>query len=100
LARGKELTGFISTSLHLLDLVGAKLALSGAAVAAIIYSYGRAPLDILLDVDNYLRTSPLENAPRARIAERYVSLLRYIAARSDSNDPQLPYYVHCRGNAH
>jgi hypothetical protein len=30
--------------------------------------------------------------PRARIAERYVSLLRYIAARRDSHDPQLPYY--------
>ena len=88
----KALTGFISTSLHLLDLVGARLALSGAAIAAIIYRYGRAPLDILLDVDNYLRTSPLENAPRARIAERYVSLLRYIAARRDSHDPQLPYY--------
>jgi hypothetical protein len=88
----KELTGFISTSLHLLDLVGARLALSGAAIAAIIYRYGRAPLDILLDVDNYLRTSPIENAPRARIAERYVSLLRYIAARRDSRDPQLPYY--------
>jgi hypothetical protein len=88
----KELTGFINTSLHLLDQVGAKLALSGAAIAAIIYRYGRAPLDILLDVDNYLRTSPLENAPRARIAERYVSLLRYIAARRNAHDPQLPYY--------
>lgn len=89
-ARG--LAGFISFSLKLLDLVGAKLALSSAAVAAIVYRYGRAPLDILLDVDNYLRTSPLENAPRARIVERYVSLLRYIAARKDVQDPQRPYY--------
>ena len=88
----KDLTAFISTSLSLLDLVGGKLALSGAAIAAITYRYGRAPLDILLDVDNYLRTSPIENAPRARIAERYVSLLRYIAARRDSNDPQVTYY--------
>jgi hypothetical protein len=74
----------------MLNLVGAKLALSGAAIAAIIYRYGRAPLDILLDVDNYLRTSPLDNAPRARIAERYVSLLRYIAAQK--NPQGEPYY--------
>jgi hypothetical protein len=86
------LTGFIGYSLNLLDLVGAKLALSGVAIAAIIYRYGRAPLDILLDVDNYLRTSPLDNAPRARIVERYVSLLRYIAGRKDLQDPQQPYY--------
>jgi hypothetical protein len=86
------LSAFIGSSLRLLDLVGAKLALSGAAIAAIIYRYGRAPLDILLDVDNYLRTSPLENVPRARIVERYVSLLRYIAARKDPLDPQHRYY--------
>jgi hypothetical protein len=36
-------------------------------------------LDTVLDVDNYLRTSPKEATPRARIAERYTSLLRYIA---------------------
>ncbi|HEV2402390.1 MAG TPA: hypothetical protein VGS27_36005 [Candidatus Sulfotelmatobacter sp.] len=82
----------ISQSLSMLDLIGAKVAISGAAIAAIIYRYGRAPLDILLDVDNYLRTSPLENAPRARIAERYVSLLRYIAAQKDRQDPSRPYY--------
>src|SRR6202030_2375372 len=80
----------LAFSLSLLNLVGAKLALSGAAIAAIIYRYGRGPLDILLDVDNYLRTSPLDNAPRARIAERYVSLLRYIAAQKTPQGE--PYY--------
>lgn len=80
----------LDLSMSVLDQVGGKLALSGAALAAIIYRYGRAPLDILLDVDNYLRTSPLDNAPRARIAERYVSLLRYIANRS--NPDKTPYY--------
>src|SRR5262249_51340451 len=35
---------------------------------------------------------PLDNAPRARIVERYVSLLRYIAARKDPQDPRQPYY--------
>lgn len=93
LAKGiAKLDWLIATSLQWLDLIGAKLALSGAAIAAIIYRYGRAPLDILLDVDNYLRTSPLENAPRARIAERYVSLLRYIAAQKDRQAPSRPYY--------
>jgi hypothetical protein len=82
----------IAISLTMLNLVGSKLAISGAAIATIIYRYGRAPLDILLDVDSYLRTSPLENAPRARIAERYVSLLRYIAERKDPVEPQQPFY--------
>jgi hypothetical protein len=80
----------IDLSMTVLDQVGGKLALSGAALAAIIYRYGRAPLDILLDVDNYLRTSPLDNAPRARIAERYISLLRYVANRSNTDNS--PYY--------
>ncbi|MFN2567630.1 MAG: hypothetical protein ABR499_21760 [Gemmatimonadaceae bacterium] len=38
----------------------------------------RPALDIALDVDNYLRTHPRDSTPRARIAERYVSLLRYL----------------------
>jgi pimeloyl-ACP methyl ester carboxylesterase len=37
-------------------------------------------LDTVLDIDNYLRTSPMDRTPRARIAERCTSLLRYIAA--------------------
>ena len=32
----------------------------------------------MLDVDNYLRETPLAGTPRARIAERFVSLLRYV----------------------
>jgi hypothetical protein len=35
------LDGFIASSFKLLDLVGGRLALSGAAIAAIIYRYGR-----------------------------------------------------------
>ena len=77
---------FVHASLQMLDVVGAGLAIFGAAIATLVYKYGQVALDILLDVDNYLRTSPLDNAPRARIAERYVSLLRYIAAQKDSAD--------------
>ncbi len=38
----------------------------------------RPALDVLLDVDNYLRAQPRERTPRARIAERYTTLLRYL----------------------
>ncbi|MEW6495651.1 MAG: hypothetical protein AB1589_24505 [Cyanobacteriota bacterium] len=40
-------------------------------------------LDIILDVDNYLRLHPLDNNPRARIYARYVSMLRYICRCSE-----------------
>jgi len=35
-------------------------------------------LDTVLDVDNYLRTSPATNTPRARVVERYVALLSFL----------------------
>ena len=48
----------------------------------------RPLLDVLLDVDGYLREHPREATPRARIAERYVSLLRYLCAwRSPDGRP-------------
>src|SRR5207237_5379372 len=43
----------------------------------------RTMLDALLDVDNYLRQHPKRRTPRARIAERFASLLRYIGHWSD-----------------
>jgi hypothetical protein len=43
----------------------------------------RPALDILLDVDNYLRDYPRERTPRARIFHRYVALLRYVCSRRD-----------------
>jgi len=59
------------------------LLLAGAAVFGLILKYLTTVLDTLLDVDNYLRTSPKDQTPRARIAERCTSLLRYIAAYRD-----------------
>ncbi len=62
-------------------------ALSGAAFAWLFAIRGtlkklalgfRPGLDILLDVDNWLREHPLDSNPKARICGRYVSLLRYI----------------------
>jgi len=38
-------------------------------------------VDVLLDVDNYLRTQPLDATPRARICARFASLLRYVYAQ-------------------
>jgi hypothetical protein len=38
----------------------------------------RSAVDVLLDIDNYLRESPRNATPRARIAERFVSLLRHL----------------------
>lgn len=54
-------------------------------VLAALAKSGSAILDILRDVDNYLRASPQDFTPRARILERYVSLLRYLAAFKDEN---------------
>ena len=74
----------------LITRVGLVLAVSGAAIFGSILKGLTSVLDTILDVDNYLRTSPLDQTPRARIAERCVSLLRYIAARRD--DHGQPYY--------
>lgn len=41
-------------------------------------------LDVLLDVDNYLREQPCTSAPRARICARFASVLRYVYARYDA----------------
>jgi hypothetical protein len=69
-----------------------KLLLSGTAATivgllTIKYLSGpfRATLDILLDVDNYMRESPTAATPRARIAERFVSVLRHLCQWRDAN---------------
>jgi hypothetical protein len=51
----------------------------------------RPMLDVVLDVDGYLREHPRERTPRARIAERYVSLLRYLCAWRNPDAPDAPY---------
>jgi hypothetical protein len=62
---------------------------SGAALAWLFAIRGRLKklalgfrpgLDILLDVDNWMRELPADANPRARICGRYASLLRSIAA--------------------
>jgi hypothetical protein len=61
---------------------------SGPVIAAVvvfmatagkaIFKSASTILDTILDVDNYLRTSPANKTPRARIVERYASLLHYL----------------------
>jgi hypothetical protein len=75
-------------TLPLIKGVGLFLVLSGAALIGTALKTLTSVLDTILDIDNYLRTSPEEETPRAKIAERCVSLLRYIAAyRDDQNRP-------------
>lgn len=50
-----------------------------ATFLATVVRYSSPVLRVILDVDTYLRTHPDEGTPRAKIFERYVSLLRYIA---------------------
>lgn len=77
-------------TLTLIEGQGLALAIFGAAVAGFILKYLTTVLDAILDVDNYLRTSPAKRTPRAKIAERITSLLRYIAQQTD--DQGRPYY--------
>lgn len=65
--------------LFFLNTGGALVAASAAAVVTAAAKYGGSALDIVLDVDNYLRSGPRDAAPAARIQERYASLLRYVS---------------------
>jgi hypothetical protein len=63
--------------------IGATLA--AGALAALV-KYSSPVLGAVLDVDTYLRTSPVDATPRAKIVERYVSLLRYLVRYRDPID--------------
>jgi hypothetical protein len=71
-------------SRNIMAAIGA--ALAGTTVALLAFSGRLAKiarrirpiLDVALDVDNHLREQPPGNNPRARIAARYVSLLRHL----------------------
>lgn len=58
-----------------------------AAAVLLVYAArsGSIILGIVLDVDTYLRDTPVEAPPRARIFERYMSTLRYIAQFRDAD---------------
>jgi hypothetical protein len=85
-----SLESLANSSEGLINLTAAILTYIGSvtgslAVLASFVKSGSSVLGIVLDVDNYLRGAPKNATPRARIMERYVSLLQYIR---DYRDPQ------------
>jgi hypothetical protein len=59
--------------------------ISGAAIVALVgakawLSAIGTVVGVMLEVDNYMREHPRDSAPRARIAERFVSLLRHLGS--------------------
>ncbi len=73
------------------------LATGSLAILASVAKSGSSVLGIILDVDNYLRTSPKEKTPRARIVERYVSLLRYLADEKNGGYERIVILAHSLG---
>lgn len=69
----------------MLSGMGAAVLASAVVVIGTISKVAGSGLDVALDVDNYLRTFPVDATPRARIAERYTSILRTIAAERDAD---------------
>lgn len=78
-------------SFPLLNRTGALIAASAALIVFVVVKMGGSALDVVLDVDNYLREEPLDASPRARIAERYVSLLRYIGNKRNAETGRRAY---------
>jgi FtsH-binding integral membrane protein len=84
-ALSTDTTGRLLNWLALAALAGAATAAAARVRLELVTSRARPAIGIALDVDNYLRESPIEGTPRARIAERFVSLLRHVTARKDEN---------------
>jgi hypothetical protein len=91
------LTALVGPDLSILKVFTTPLqyltAVSGLLIASLFMIRGqllkavlgfRTALDVMLDVDNWLREHPVDSNPKARICGRYVSLLRYIC---DWRDP-------------
>ena len=73
----------------LLGLLGARIWLPGASKS----------LDLILDVDNYLRQHPKGDTPRARMAARQASLLRFLVtpARCGRRYDRIVIIAHSQG---
>jgi hypothetical protein len=85
-----DLANFIAkklgTGTQITEWIVKSFAVGGAsAVVAIAVKYGSPVLGAILDVDTYLRNLPDDATPRAKIMERFVSLLRYIARYRDAD---------------
>lgn len=78
-----------NSSRSLVSWIGAVVAASAIGIFALRGRFDalalglRPALDVALDVESYLREYPRHRTPRARIAERYASLLRYVTRWRD-----------------
>ncbi len=57
----------------------------------------RGPVDVLLDVDGYLREHPRTSAPRARVFARFYSLLQHIARADPAYTKVVVVIAHSQG---
>ena len=78
-----SLSWFTQVTLFFIQSAGGLFAASAIAVLTGVAKFGGSALDLVLDVDNYLSTGPIEATPTARILERYASLLRYLGNYSE-----------------
>ncbi len=72
---------------NLVSYIGLFFAASSGGILALGKAYTRGlgalrpGLDLVLDIDNWLRERPKKSNPRARILSRYLALLKYLNAR-------------------
>ena len=77
----EPLTVIITASVTSILVLGSRLQQLSGGIGNVI--------DVILDVDNYLRLHPIGDNPRTRIFSRYYSLLRYLCEQTDSqNQPK------------
>jgi hypothetical protein len=82
---GSALSWALETLRHWTVAIVYSQMLAASIVLAGIARSGGVVLGIVLDVDTYLRETPREAPPRARIFERYISTLRYLNAYRDAD---------------
>jgi hypothetical protein len=94
LAWGQDIFTTSDNTASLLDLIAGLLTASATSLIAFRkqlekLSLGlRGILDVVLDVDNYLRLHPRTTNPRGKIFARYTSLLRYLCQWQDPQNGQ------------
>ncbi|MDB4916622.1 MAG: hypothetical protein JWM95_4266 [Gemmatimonadetes bacterium] len=84
-------SGDVLAWLAIAALASATTLAAARARIELLASRARPALGILLDVDNYLRESPADGTPKARMAERFTSLLQHVVSRKDA-DGVTPYF--------
>lgn len=77
-----SLTTLILHRLTLIVIASSATFLAAWLRVASLATRARPALGVILDVDTYLREVPETGTPRARIAERFASLLRYVTRAS------------------